>query len=287
MIFSNRGARNTVCLNTSPGPGHLQWDCRDITPASGIADTKVSNAVAVGNFAPGFGSTPDTNLDVVFANDGPNEVCLGTGDWSGTNVGFNCSKYNTTSTYTESDATAHTSSVAVADVLPTYAGDEILFANSDSFNLYCLYTFTCSTAFQPTQNENVVIGGTTYSVVEPVPEATTGIAAADVNGDGKLDVVVANVGVSRTYLGLFTEVDANATLAPTSVTLGDVGFGGDTTPPVISAAGAPLGPLYAEATGPAGAVVTFNVTAVDAVDGSVPVTCNPSAGSTFPVGDTT
>ncbi len=43
-----------------------------------------------------------------------------------------------------------------------------------------------------------------------------------------------------------------------------------------------------EATGPDGAIVTFTVpTATDNLDGSVPVTCVPASGSTFPVGTTT
>lgn len=43
-----------------------------------------------------------------------------------------------------------------------------------------------------------------------------------------------------------------------------------------------------EATGPAGAIVTFTVpTATDNIDGVVPVTCVPGSGSTFPVGTTT
>jgi hypothetical protein len=42
--------------------------------------------------------------------------------------------------------------------------------------------------------------------------------------------------------------------------------------------------ITTEATGPSGAVVTFTATASDAVDGSVPVTCTPVSGSTFPLG---
>jgi len=42
-----------------------------------------------------------------------------------------------------------------------------------------------------------------------------------------------------------------------------------------------------DATGPAGAVVTFEASATDVVDGVVPVTCIPTSGSTFPIGDTT
>jgi hypothetical protein len=45
--------------------------------------------------------------------------------------------------------------------------------------------------------------------------------------------------------------------------------------------------LVAEATGPAGAVVTFDATALDAVAGDVPVTCAPVSGSMFGPGDTT
>jgi hypothetical protein len=41
-----------------------------------------------------------------------------------------------------------------------------------------------------------------------------------------------------------------------------------------------------EATGPPGAVLTFQVSAVDAVDGPVPIACKPPSGSTFPIGTT-
>lgn len=53
----------------------------------------------------------------------------------------------------------------------------------------------------------------------------------------------------------------------------------DTTAPMLS--------LPRDFTVPAGASVTFDATAADTVDGSVAVTCNPSSGSTFPLGTTT
>ena len=59
--------------------------------------------------------------------------------------------------------------------------------------------------------------------------------------------------------------------------------GGDTVPPVLTVPG----PLTVDATGPAGAVVTFTVSAVDAVDGPVQVTCDHASGATFAIGTTT
>lgn len=72
---------------------------------------------------------------------------------------------------------------------------------------------------------------------------------------------------------------ANPTALSTSQYLGDpVG-------PVIS--GVP-DDIVAEATGPSGAAVNFTPpTAEDGVDGSVPVDCSPSSGSTFALGETT
>jgi hypothetical protein len=59
----------------------------------------------------------------------------------------------------------------------------------------------------------------------------------------------------------------------------------DTTPPTLS--GVPAN-ITIEATGPSGAAVTFTKpTANDLVDGPVPVTCDHSSGSTFPLGTTT
>lgn len=56
----------------------------------------------------------------------------------------------------------------------------------------------------------------------------------------------------------------------------------DTTPPVITAPSI----VEAEATSPAGAIVTYVVTAHDLVDGDVPVSCSPVSGSQFPFGTT-
>ena len=56
----------------------------------------------------------------------------------------------------------------------------------------------------------------------------------------------------------------------------------DTTPPALSLPD----DITAEATAPTGAVVPFTVTALDLVDGAVPVTCDPASGSPFALGDT-
>ncbi|MBI5562933.1 MAG: HYR domain-containing protein, partial [Deltaproteobacteria bacterium] len=58
---------------------------------------------------------------------------------------------------------------------------------------------------------------------------------------------------------------------------------GDSTPPVIYGATNRTVP----ATGASGAVVTYTVTANDAVSGAVAVTCSPASGSTFAIGTTT
>ena len=59
--------------------------------------------------------------------------------------------------------------------------------------------------------------------------------------------------------------------------------GGDTTAPIISG----LANINLTAPSTLGATATFNPTATDDVDGSVPVTCSPTSGSIFPVGTTT
>ena len=56
----------------------------------------------------------------------------------------------------------------------------------------------------------------------------------------------------------------------------------DTTPPALT-----VPSPSAEATGPAGAVVTYTATAADLVSGSVTPVCTPVSGSTFAVGNTT
>jgi len=57
------------------------------------------------------------------------------------------------------------------------------------------------------------------------------------------------------------------------------------TPPVLTV---PAGPVVAEATSPAGAAVTYAVSATDAEDDPDPTpTCTLASGSVFPIGDTT
>ncbi|CAA9575274.1 MAG: hypothetical protein AVDCRST_MAG49-4093 [uncultured Thermomicrobiales bacterium] len=64
---------------------------------------------------------------------------------------------------------------------------------------------------------------------------------------------------------------------------GDGGGGDDTTPPVLALPGT----VVADATGPAGAAVTFAVSAEDDVDGAVTPVCSVASGAVFPIGTTT
>ncbi len=83
-----------------------------------------------------------------------------------------------------------------------------------------------------------------------------------------------------------TTVNCTATNAGGGVTTGSFTvtvLGGDHTPPVLTLPA----DFSVEATGPSGATVTFTATAIDDVDGPVPVTCTPSSGSVFALGATT
>ncbi|MBI4662446.1 MAG: SBBP repeat-containing protein [Verrucomicrobia bacterium] len=57
----------------------------------------------------------------------------------------------------------------------------------------------------------------------------------------------------------------------------------DSDPPILKLPA----DITAEATGSSGAVVEFSATALDQVEGEVPVSCRPSSGSTFALGSTT
>jgi hypothetical protein len=84
-----------------------------------------------------------------------------------------------------------------------------------------------------------------------------------------------------------TVVQCTATKSATSSTTGTFNITVvkilDVTPPVLTLPA----DITAEATSPAGAVVSYSASAVDDVDGPVVVNCTPVPGSTFPLGTTT
>jgi hypothetical protein len=99
-----------------------------------------------------------------------------------------------------------------------------------------------------------------------------------------------NVAVSPPHSPRF---DVSFTLEPTgggqqagalwTVTPSGTIAGPDTTPPVLSV---PSG-ITKEATGPAGAAVSYTAAATDDLDPNPKVACTPASGATFPLGDTT
>ena len=118
----------------------------------------------------------------------------------------------------------------------------------------------------------------------PAGAAVSFSATASDLVDGAVPVTCVPPSGSTFALDTTTTVDCSATDAAGNTATGSFGVSVvDTTPPAITVPA----PITAEATGPAGAAVTYSATASDLVDGSVPVTCVPPSGSTFALGTTT
>src|SRR6266545_3654627 len=109
---------------------------------------------------------------------------------------------------------------------------------------------------------NVTFDVSGFSFVDPPPAPTITCTPAS----GSLFALGSTI-VSCTATDSFGSSHASFTV-----------FVGDTTPPVITVPA----PITSETS-----VVTYTVTAVDAVSGSVAVSCSPASGSTFPTGVTT
>jgi len=94
-----------------------------------------------------------------------------------------------------------------------------------------------------------------------------------------------NVGVPAADLdGEVRTIDGDGDGVPeTDIGADEAASAVDATPPVLTVPGA----LTVNATSPQGAVVSFTVTATDNLDASPTVTCAPSSGSVFAIGDTT
>ena len=113
---------------------------------------------------------------------------------------------------------------------------------------------------------------TTPGTTDALPQQTVVIPAATPSGTYYLFLYADD-------LRKVSELNENNNITPAATIVV-----ADRTPPVIAA----HADVTAEATGPAGAVVSYTTpTAVDAVDGPVPTTCTPGSGAQFALGSTT
>lgn len=129
---------------------------------------------------------------------------------------------------------------------------------------------------QPADVTAEATGPTGASVTYPLPAATDLVDGATPVSCSPASGTSFPIGVT-TVRCTATDIAGNAAQASFSVTVRD------TTPPAVVVPA----DIAVDATGPAGAVVTYAATATDLVDGAVAPTCGPASGSTFPVGDTT
>ena len=124
----------------------------------------------------------------------------------------------------------------------------------------------------------------TAEATGPSGAAVSFSASASNLVDGSVSVTCTHASGSTFALDTTTTVSCSASDARGNTASGSFSVTVvDTTPPTLHL---PAN-ISTQATGNSQAVVTYTATATDLVDGSVPVSCSPASGSSFPAGPTT
>jgi len=232
-----------------------------VTPTVSIGTTLVARVPAFPLVGTGVANKSNTLITVPSCPPGPDPLISSTGGGTWSAGGF------TTSGFGGANQVSITSSVAIP------AAQENTNTASCGSNVFGFGTAmpTCTTA----QNGPQPSDGFTLGANEGILFIYDGNSF--ISGAGTLSVAGGGAGFgadsSNNAVAATAEVDTLALNVTTQ----------DTTPPTIG----PLSNLTVAATSPAGAVVTFVVTATDVVDPAPIVSANPPSGSTFPVGTTT
>jgi len=143
---------------------------------------------------------------------------------------------------------------------------------------YAAPTFT----LQPVAQTVVLGNAATFTAAAtgyPLPTLQWQKNGEDLPGvtGGTYTIAATTMSDAGTYTAVATNSQGSTSSSPAGLIVQDV------TPPVLTLPASQT----LEATSPAGATATFSATALDNVDGAVPVTLSPVSGSTFPLGLTT
>lgn len=212
-VFANISSKNRVCFGN--GRGNLN-NCIDAS-----SDSRESNDVALGDV------NNDGNLDAVFANSQANQVCLGDGrgnldDCSNVNALENSSfsvalgdvnndgdldalfanAGHQTNRVCLGDGTGHFNCNSVSSNQANSANLALGDVNNDG-NLDVVFS---NTALDSISSENHVCFGNgagrfTCTIVSVDQNDSFAVALGDINEDGNLDALFANVGINRLCLG--------------------------------------------------------------------------------------
>jgi hypothetical protein len=238
-------------------------------PSFNVSNNTVSFTVAAPHFKTN-GTTVNTGFFDFFAPDALVQS-LGIADPSSVTTGsFAITSSNNVST---SFSVSHQSSPAG------------VLINAPSFN-YSSPTYTVAKGVTPDRTAPVISNMPASTTVE----ATGGAGAPAIfSFPTAVDDRDGNVGTACDhYSGEYFSLGVTTVTCSASDSSGNVGLATftvtvqDTTPPALSLPS----DQTAEATGAAGAAVTYSASSTDVVDGSVPPTCAPASGATFGLGST-
>ncbi|HEV8360475.1 MAG TPA: HYR domain-containing protein [Candidatus Thermoplasmatota archaeon] len=258
-VDSGTGSTPSAILD---GANSIEYFARDLAAPANVETPTSSGPFLVDRVAPVFGATGDVEKE---------------GNALGGFLGLM--------------APGATDATSLVDTVACDASDTTLFAVGTTTPVSCTATDMAGNTALASFNVHVV--DTTAPVFDTVADITaeaTSAAGAAVDFDAPVaddivdgDIVASCDPAPGTVFPLGEPTDVTCDATDVSGNAASVTFAVDvvdTTGPVLTLPD----DIVAEATSALGAVVDYDASAEDAVDGVVPITCEPASGAPFPLG---